>query len=294
MPNTDFTGTDSFTYEICDSFGFCDTAIVTISVTKDTDGDGVIDSVDLDDDNDGILDAVESNGSDPSADFDNDGTPNYLDPDFCTLNLFSICTNLDPDNDGIPNHFDLDSDGDSCFDTIEASFIDPDADGVLGTSPVSVDANGQVTGQGGYTLPADLDSNSTFDFQEIGPDANGNGIADGCEADLELMKVVDNSNPNIGDTITFTITVVNNGPSQASSIQVQDVLAAGLINVVATPSTGTYALGVWDLNTILNSGSSATLVIQTEVGPSCTSIINIAEIISSSAIDSDSTPNNGG
>ena len=209
---------------------------------------------------------------------------------------FSYCTVIDTDGDGIGDYLEIDSDGDGCADTIEAGFIDPDGDGILGTSPVTVDSNGQVTGQGGYTSPADLDTNSIFDFQEIGPDANGNGIADGCEADLELTKIVDNSNPNIGDTITFTLTLVNNGPSQASSIQVRDLLAAGLINVVATPSTGTYSVGtgIWDLNTTLNSGSSATLIIQTDVGPSCTSIINTTEIISSSLPDSDSTPNNGG
>ena len=32
----------------------------------------------------------------------------------------------DLDGDGIPNHFDLDSDGDGCFDVIEAGFDDND------------------------------------------------------------------------------------------------------------------------------------------------------------------------
>jgi len=81
---------------------------------------------------------------------------------------FSLCMSADLDGDGLINSFDLDSDGDGCLDVVEAGFIDADADGVLGTSPVSVDANGQVTGQGGYTTPADLDSNSIYDFQESG------------------------------------------------------------------------------------------------------------------------------
>jgi List-Bact-rpt repeat protein/Big-like domain-containing protein len=34
-PNTDFNGTDTLTYEICDSNGDCDTALLTISVTTD-------------------------------------------------------------------------------------------------------------------------------------------------------------------------------------------------------------------------------------------------------------------
>jgi hypothetical protein len=64
--------------------------------------------------------------------------------------------------------YNLDSDSDGCPDTLEAGFTDPDGDLILGTSPVSVDVNGIVTGQGGYTTPADLDANSIFDFKEFG------------------------------------------------------------------------------------------------------------------------------
>ena len=60
-PVTGFIGTDTFSYSITDSLSGTSTAIVTITVERDTDGDGVIDSIDLDDDNDGILDTVEGN-----------------------------------------------------------------------------------------------------------------------------------------------------------------------------------------------------------------------------------------
>ena len=116
-----------------------------------------------------------------------------------------------------------------------------------------------------------------------------------CTADLSLTKVVDNSNPNIGDTITFTITVTNSGPFDVSGVQVRDIIPAGLINIVATPSTGTYTVGtgIWNLSTTLLNGGSASLTISTEVSPTCTSITNSAEIISSGFADPDSTPNNG-
>ena len=107
------------------------------NILIDTDNDGVFDIVDVDDDNDGIFDTVEGDVTD---------------------------TNLD----GRPDRISLDSDSDSCADAIEAGFTDPDGDGILGTSPVTVDANGQVTGQGGYTTPNDLDNNGVFDFQEAG------------------------------------------------------------------------------------------------------------------------------
>ncbi|WP_340114992.1 DUF7507 domain-containing protein [Maribellus mangrovi] len=63
----------------------------------------------------------------------------------------------------------LDSDKDGCFDVKEAGFTDPDGDGILGTSPVTVDVNGRVTsGVDGYTTPRDGDNNGTKDFQEVG------------------------------------------------------------------------------------------------------------------------------
>ena len=59
--------------------------------------------------------------------------------------------NLNTDNDSLADYLDPDSDGDGCVDAIEAGHTDPDDDGILGNSPVSVNASGQVTGQGGYT-----------------------------------------------------------------------------------------------------------------------------------------------
>ncbi len=173
VPNPGFTGTDTFTYEVCDdsNSNLCDTAVVTITVFDDYDGDGVKDIDDLDDDNDGIPDTVESNSNDPTADADGDGTPNYQDADFCTLNTFSICSDLDMDNDGIPNHLDLDSDGDGCYDVLEAGFTDDNNDGLLADLPTTVDGNGQVTGSNkvdGYTTPTDADSSGTADYLESG------------------------------------------------------------------------------------------------------------------------------
>lgn len=58
-PNPGYVGPDSFTYEVCDSFGLCDTATVSLIVSNDNDSDGIADNIDLDDDNDGIPDDEE-------------------------------------------------------------------------------------------------------------------------------------------------------------------------------------------------------------------------------------------
>ena len=120
-------------YENCD---FLHSSIsLNITSPMDCDNDGVTDEIDLDDDNDGILDILETD-----ADFDQNGKVNRLD---------------------------LDSDGDGCNDVIEAGLLDPDSDGLLGTSPVLVDEFGRVISAEGYFSPFDLNQSGEFDFLEV-------------------------------------------------------------------------------------------------------------------------------
>jgi uncharacterized repeat protein (TIGR01451 family) len=46
----------------------------------------------------------------------------------------------------------------------------------------------------------------------------------GTNVDLKLTKTVDNPNPMVGDIVTFTITVTNNGPDPATGVVVNDSL----------------------------------------------------------------------
>src|SRR5262249_58393320 len=82
-------------------------------------------------------------------------------------------------------------------------------------------------------------------------------------ADLQLGKVVSDPTPNVGDTITYTITLTDNGPNTATNVTVQDLLPAGLTFVNATPSQGTYvaATGVWTVGTVTTT-TPQTLQIQ--------------------------------
>ncbi|QKX03822.1 Ig-like domain-containing protein [Aquimarina sp. TRL1] len=131
---------------------------------SDIDNDNVVDLDDEDDDNDGILDINEANGNNPNGDEDGDSIPNWLDlvdngnggdgstTDYTDANADGVPDVYDTDGDGVPNHYDSDSDNDGCGDAIEAGHTDPDNDGFLGSSPVTVNVtNGRVTGQGGYT-----------------------------------------------------------------------------------------------------------------------------------------------
>ncbi|WP_299716829.1 hypothetical protein, partial [uncultured Tenacibaculum sp.] len=47
-------------------------------------------------------------------------------------------------------------------------------------------------------------------------------------ADLELAKVPSNTSPNVGDVITYTVTITNNGTSDATGVGVSDTVPNGL------------------------------------------------------------------
>ena len=133
-------------------------------VGQDTDGDGVVDSVDIDDDNDGILDTVEGE----VADFD---------------------------GDGIPNSLDMDSDGDGILDNVEAQtsagFVAPPTTDIA----IAVGANGlfdiyEAVADDGTPIfsPINTDVASevsiTPDYLDI--DSDNDGIPDNVEAQTTL------------------------------------------------------------------------------------------------------------
>ncbi len=69
-----------------------------------------------------------------------------------------------------------------------------------------------------------------------------------------------NSPVNVGDTVTYTVTATNNGPSTATGILISDIVPAGLSGVTVTPSVGTYYNGIWTIPTLANN-AKATLTI---------------------------------
>lgn len=109
--------------------------------------------------------------------------------------------------------------------------------------------------------------------------------------DLAISKTVDSLAPSENDTINYTIALINNGPNDATGIEITDLLPTGVTYVSNTPSQGSYnnVTGLWNVGTVA-SGISATLglTVTVDTGTAGQSIINTATITALDQPDSDS------
>jgi uncharacterized repeat protein (TIGR01451 family) len=155
-----------------------------------------------------------------------------------------------------------------------------------------VEASGTLTNIAQIKAAAEYDPDSTPDnglFNEDDQDSATVRIS--SAADLELNKSASTLTANVDDQVAFTLTVTNHGPDEASGVQVQEVLPAGLM-YVSDSSHGDYnpSTGLWTLAT-LAAGGTDTLQIITRIGSSG-SLVNTAQVYSSDQYDPNSTPNN--
>jgi len=95
-----------------------------------------------------------------------------------------------------------------------------------------------------------------------------------ANADLVITKDSDVTEPQyIGSDVTFTITVTNNGPSDATSIWVKDVIPAGLDFKSWSAPQGWYYVGSgdWSVGNLANGQSAALEIVATvnTVGEIC-------------------------
>ncbi len=115
-------------------------------------------------------------------------------------------------------------------------------------------------------------------------------------ADLSLNKSVSNTTPNIGDTITFTIDLNNNGPNAATNVSLQDVIPVGYtVNEPSISNNGTLSGNTitWNLATVTNGTTSLTYNVTVNTPTGVTDEYkNIVQITASDQLDPDSSPNN--
>jgi uncharacterized repeat protein (TIGR01451 family) len=132
----------------------------------------------------------------------------------------------------------------------------------------------------------DPDLSDNEDYAEVVP----------LQSDLSLAKSADNPTPGVGDLITFSIIVTNQGPDAATNVIVVDVLPNGYTYVsddggsATTESLGTVT---WTISGSIPSGGTATLLISATVNApgSGISYLNVAQVTDVDQWDPDSTPN---
>ena len=130
----------------------------------------------------------------------------------------------------------------------------------------------------GYTAPNPIANTATVSTAT--PDGNAANDTATAEtpvdtrADVAVTKSVTPTSAMLGDSVTLTIGVTNNGPNQASGVVVSDVLPAGLVLVQQGPGSYVPATGQWSVGT-LASGASAQLVLEAVVTQAGT-ITNLA------------------
>ncbi|APG65654.1 hypothetical protein LPB136_09900 [Tenacibaculum todarodis] len=219
----------------------------------------------------------------------------------------------DTDNDTIPDNLDTDSDNDGCPDAVEAngSFIVSQLTTLTGGSN-GVDSSllnfgitvNNTEGSANYGVPI-ADANgldiSTDTPQDTTPAGLDKDDTSACvtDVDLSLTKTVNKAIVKVGDTIVYTLTVKNDGPSDATGVQVTDVLPSGVTyNSTGTgtviPSGTTYndALtpNIWNIG---NVAVNQTIILQLEVTVNgAGTITNTSEITHGDQPDTDSVPNN--
>ncbi len=113
--------------------------------------------------------------------------------------------------------------------------------------------------------------------------------------DLSLTKTSNApSNLQSGDSFSYTVTVLNDGPSNASGVSVTDLLPAGLTINSVSPSQGNYnaLTGIWSIGTI-NDDSAVAISFNVTINDGVTgTMINTAQVHTANQEDIDSTPGN--
>ncbi|WP_207916026.1 DUF11 domain-containing protein, partial [Natronoflexus pectinivorans] len=79
-------------------------------------------------------------------------------------------------------------------------------------------------------------------------------------ADLSITKTVNNEMPNVGSNVVFTITVTNNGPSNATGVVVTDNLPSGYTYVSDNGDAATTVVGndvIWNIGSLANGATQS-------------------------------------
>lgn len=156
-------------------------------------------------------------------------------------------------------------------------------DGVLQVTPIEIITASYIDGADG-TEPTPLLDQLRTDTVRALP-----------AADIGITKSVSDNTPNEGQTIVYTVRLDNYGPSNASGIQVVDLLPSGVTYVSHSAPAGTSynpGTGLWSAGSLAkNVFTTLTITATVNSGTAQTTIRNNAAITATSQPDPDSANN---
>lgn len=173
----------------------------------------------------------------------------------------------------------------------------------IGNGPIPVGVTQTITGVAGGGQVASLQLKTTGGNIIFVQDANGCTSAlpapqpsfKACEGayDLALDKSINKKVAKIGDNLTYTIKVWNEGQSTATNVSVKDSLNAGVEYVTYASATGNYDFNskTWTIGSIAPGDTAVLLLVVKVVAQGVW--FNTAEICTMTEKDQDSTPCNG-
>ncbi|HLO46470.1 MAG TPA: SdrD B-like domain-containing protein [Leadbetterella sp.] len=139
------------------------------------------------------------------------------------------------------------------------------------------------------------DSNSTPGNNVVGEDDQSQVTTTPNVANLSLIKTVSNPKPNVGDTITFTLTLNNAGPNNATNVSIEDITPNGYASIHSVSHAGTVSGNTVNWTTLnLANGASELLSYKVVVKAPLVGVnyVNTAQVTASDQYDPNSTPSN--
>src|SRR5207248_441930 len=112
-------------------------------------------------------------------------------------------------------------------------------------------------------------------------------------SNIFVTKTTDKTTANVGDTLTYTVTVGNNGPANATGVVATDILPGALNFISASSTRGSYATttGMWTIGDLVNGSSTALTLVATITDNSQGQKITNTAMASSTQTDPDTSNN---
>ena len=140
-----------------------------------------------------------------------------------------------------------------------------------------------VNAHDNFSDQANIDTSQTMATLEV--------LEDTSDVDIAITKTVTPELVGLGEPVTFTVTMTNEGTTTGTGISVTDILPNGYTLIEVTSSEGTFdsTNGLWSVE-VLESGSAATLTMHCIVNASV-NLLNTASLTGVNEIDRDDTNN---